>query len=77
MASVLFSHALVLVRGGGDLASGAIYRLHRGTADSVYILSTTLSILDPIRIESAGAGVLPTMFIATLSDGSPISPMIT
>lgn len=29
MASVLFSHALVVVRGGGDLASGVIYRLHR------------------------------------------------
>lgn len=29
MASVLFNHALVLVRGGGDLASGVIYRLHR------------------------------------------------
>ncbi|NWG17024.1 MAG: EF2563 family selenium-dependent molybdenum hydroxylase system protein [Chloroflexi bacterium] len=29
MASVFFRRALVLVRGGGDLASGAIYRLHR------------------------------------------------
>jgi xanthine dehydrogenase accessory factor len=26
---VFFSRALVLVRGGGDLASGAILRLHR------------------------------------------------
>lgn len=29
MASVLFSRALVVVRGGGDLASGVIFRLHR------------------------------------------------
>ncbi|MCB9457160.1 MAG: EF2563 family selenium-dependent molybdenum hydroxylase system protein [Anaerolineaceae bacterium] len=29
MASVLFSRALVVVRGGGDLASGVIYRLRR------------------------------------------------
>ena len=26
---VFFSRALVLVRGGGDLGSGVIYRLHR------------------------------------------------
>src|SRR5512135_1859896 len=54
-----------------------IYRLHRGTADSVYILPTTLTITDPIQIESAGSGALPTMFIATLGDGTPISPMIS
>lgn len=29
MALAFFSRALTLVRGGGDLASGAIYRLHR------------------------------------------------
>lgn len=29
MASVYFSRTTVLVRGGGDLASGVIYRLHR------------------------------------------------
>src|SRR3990172_3938574 len=29
MASVLFKNTLVLVRGGGDLASGVIYRLYR------------------------------------------------
>lgn len=29
MASAFFSQALVVVRGGGDLASGAIYRLHQ------------------------------------------------
>jgi len=29
MASVFFRRALILVRGGGDLASGAIFRLHR------------------------------------------------
>lgn len=29
MASALFSRATVVVRGGGDLASGVIYRLHR------------------------------------------------
>ena len=29
MASVLFKNTPVLVRGGGDLASGAVYRLHR------------------------------------------------
>jgi xanthine dehydrogenase accessory factor len=29
MVSVLFSHCSVVVRGGGDLASGVIYRLHR------------------------------------------------
>lgn len=29
MASVYFNHVRVLVRGGGDLASGVIYRLHR------------------------------------------------
>lgn len=29
MALAFFSRALALVRGGGDLASGAIYRLHR------------------------------------------------
>src|SRR5215207_1754822 len=29
MALAFFNRCLVLVRGGGDLASGAIYRLHR------------------------------------------------
>ncbi|RMG84007.1 MAG: EF2563 family selenium-dependent molybdenum hydroxylase system protein [Chloroflexi bacterium] len=29
MALALFDHVLIVVRGGGDLASGAIYRLHR------------------------------------------------
>jgi xanthine dehydrogenase accessory factor len=29
MASVFFNRALVVVRGGGDVASGGIYRLHR------------------------------------------------
>ncbi len=29
MALAFFRHALILVRGGGDLASGVIYRLHR------------------------------------------------
>ena len=29
MGSLLFKNAMTLVRGGGDLASGAVYRLHR------------------------------------------------
>jgi xanthine dehydrogenase accessory factor len=29
MALAMFNHVLIVVRGGGDVASGAIYRLHR------------------------------------------------
>lgn len=56
-----------------------VYRLHRGAADSVYILYSTLTGWGsmPLQIESVGSGTLPTIFAATLSDGSAISPLIS
>jgi hypothetical protein len=56
-----------------------VYRVHRGTADSVYYLTSTLTGWGsmPLRIESVGTGALPSFLCATLSDGSVISPMIS
>jgi hypothetical protein len=56
-----------------------VYRVHRGTADSVYYLTSTLTNWGsmPLRIEAVGTGALPTFICATLSDGSVISPMIS
>ena len=56
-----------------------VYRVHRGTSDSVYYLTSTLQNWGsmPLRIEAVGTGALPTFICATLSDGSVISPMIS
>jgi hypothetical protein len=56
-----------------------IYRVHRGTADSVYYLTKTLTGWGsmPLRIQSTGTGSLPAFILTTLSDGSAISPMIS
>jgi len=56
-----------------------VYRVHRGSADSVYYLSSTLTNWGsmPLRIEAVGTGALPSFICATLSDGSAISPMIS
>ena len=56
-----------------------VYRVHRGTADSVYYLTSTLTNWGSmqLRIESIGTGALPTFITTTLSDGSPLSPMIS
>ncbi len=56
-----------------------VYRLHRGNADSLYILGSTLTASGPVpvQIESAGPGAIPSLSIATLGDGTPISPMIS
>ncbi len=55
-----------------------IYRLHRGTPDSVYILDATLSDWGPmpLNLVSVGTGDYPLIKGATLSDGTPFSPMI-
>ncbi len=55
-----------------------IYRLHRGNADSVYYLTNTLTNWRsmPLQIQSSGSGQLPSIILATLSDGTAISPMI-
>jgi hypothetical protein len=56
-----------------------VYRVHRGTIDSVYYLTSTLTGWGsmPLQIESIGSGDLPLFILATLSDGSAISPMIS
>ena len=56
-----------------------IYRVHRGSADSVYYLTSTLTAWGsmPLQIQSVGSGSLPSFVLATLSDGSAISPMIS
>lgn len=56
-----------------------VYRVHRGSADSVYYLTSTLTNWGSmqLRIEAAGTGALPSFVCATLSDGSAISPMIS
>lgn len=56
-----------------------IYRVHRGTKDSVYYLTSTLTNWGsmPLQIQSTGSGQLPSFILATLSDGSAISPMIS
>ena len=56
-----------------------IYRVHRGSTDSLYYLTSTLQNWGamPLRIESVGTGPLPTFVLTTLSDGSAISPMIS
>ncbi len=55
-----------------------IYCLHRGSADSVYILDAAITDWGsmPLNIISTGTGTLPTIFTATLSDGGPITPII-
>jgi hypothetical protein len=56
-----------------------VYRVHRGTADSVYYLTKTITGWGamPLRIEASGTGALPAFILSTLSDGSAISPMIS
>lgn len=54
-----------------------IYCLHRGTTDSVYYLDAALSDWGPMPLNfvSTGTGALPTIIAATLSDGTPFSPI--
>ncbi len=54
-----------------------VYCLHRGSVDSVYILDASLD-WGPMQLNiiSTGTGVLPTIIPATLSDGTPFSPVI-
>jgi len=56
-----------------------IYNVHRGTKDSVYYLTSTLTDWGtmPLHIQSIGAGQLPAFILTTLSDGTSISPMIS
>ncbi|HTR81337.1 MAG TPA: T9SS type A sorting domain-containing protein [Bacteroidota bacterium] len=59
--------------------NNTIYRVHRGNADSVYYLTSTLTGWGtmPLHIESSGSGDLPAFIMVTLSDGSTITPMIS
>ena len=56
-----------------------VYLVHRGNADSVYYLTSTLTNWGsmPLQIISVGAGAIPRFILTTLSDGSAISPMIS
>jgi hypothetical protein len=56
-----------------------IYLLHRGSADSLYYLTSTLTAWGsmPLQIQSSGTGPLPKLIMTTLSDGSTITPIIS
>ncbi len=56
-----------------------VYRLHRGTADSVYYLDAAVGDWGsmPLNIISTGTGDFPTIIAATLSDGTPFSPIFS
>lgn len=55
-----------------------IYRVHRGSIDSVYYLTSTLDYWGSMQlnIQSFGTGPLPRFVMATISDGTPITPII-
>jgi hypothetical protein len=55
-----------------------VYLVHRGTSDSVYYMTSTLTNWGPtpLHIRSVGTGDLPTFIFVSMSDGSAYSPLI-
>jgi len=56
-----------------------VYLVHRGTADSVYIMTSTLTGWGsmPLHIQSVGSGRLPEFKWVAQGDGSSYSPLIS
>lgn len=56
-----------------------VYLVHRGTADSVYIMTSTLTGWGsmPLNIRSVGSGMLPEFKWVAKGDGSSYSPLIS